>query len=106
MAVATTQAALAKPASDPCPFPTLITPSPRCGQFQFQSSPLPPHTICIKCSNVALLLLAACFICFIVLGAAHVSVCVCEGVGGEEKLNWQRQHVAFVVLTLYKHNHM
>lgn len=24
----------------------------------------------------------------------------------EASLDWQRQHVAFVVLTLYKHNHM
>lgn len=38
-----------------------------------------------------------------------MSICVCKGVvraEGGAALNWQRQHVAFVVLTLYKHNHM
>lgn len=57
MAVATTQAALAHPSCDPCSIPHIPPPSTPSTVWTIpipvQSPVLPPHTICIKCSNVA-----------------------------------------------------
>lgn len=86
MAVATTQAALAQPACEPCPFPTLITPLPSMWTIpipvQSAASSYNLHQM-FKCCSAAVGGLLYLFYCF----RSCTCVCVCvKGVAGEEGL--------------------